>query len=115
LESQNSAYRLGSSDYSSAKRVMVKKKWTLKEPPDKNSVLALADSLNISTVLAELLISRGVSNFFEAKKYFRPNLDLIHDPYLMSDMEKAASRVIDAITNNEKICVWGDYDVDGTC
>jgi single-stranded-DNA-specific exonuclease len=94
---------------------MVKKKWTLKDPPDKNSVLALADSLNISTVLAELLILRDVKNFFEAKKYFRPNLDSIHDPYLMHDMEKAATRVIDAITNNEKIIVYGDYDVDGTC
>ncbi|MCW8850827.1 MAG: single-stranded-DNA-specific exonuclease RecJ [Melioribacteraceae bacterium] len=94
---------------------MVKKKWTLKDPPDKNSVLALADSLNISSILAELLIQRGVTNFFEAKKYFRPSLDSIHDPYLMHDMEKAAARVIDAITNNEKICVYGDYDVDGTC
>ena len=84
---------------------MVKKKWTLKDPPDKSSVLALADSLNISTVLAELLIQRDVDNFFEAKKYFRPNLEDVHDPYLMSDMEKAASRVIDAITNNERICV----------
>ena len=94
---------------------MVQKKWTLKDPPEKSSVLALADSLNISTILAELLIGRGVTNFFEAKKYFRPNLDSIHDPYLMHDMEKAAARVIDAITNNEKICVYGDYDVDGTC
>jgi single-stranded-DNA-specific exonuclease len=94
---------------------MVKKKWTLKDPPDKSSVLALADSLNISNVLAELLIQRNVTNFFEAKKYFRPDLEDIHDPYLMSDMEKAATRVIDAITNNEKICVYGDYDVDGTC
>lgn len=94
---------------------MVKKKWTLKDPPDKSSVLALADSLNISNVLAELLIQRNVNNFFEAKKYFRPDLEDIHDPYLMSDMEKAATRVIDAITNNEKICVYGDYDVDGTC
>ena len=94
---------------------MVKKKWTLKDPPEKNSVLALADSLNISTILAELLIQRGITNFFEAKKYFRPSLESIHDPYLMHDMEKAAARVIDAITNNEKICVYGDYDVDGTC
>ena len=94
---------------------MVKKKWTLKDPPDKSSVLALADSLNISTILAELLIQRDVTNFFEAKKYFRPSLESIHDPYLMHDMEKAATRVIDAITNNEKICVYGDYDVDGTC
>ncbi len=94
---------------------MLKKKWTFKEPADKSSVLALSDSLNVSAVLAELLIQRGVTNFFEAKKYFRPDIEEIHDPYLMDDMEKAATRVIDAITNNEKICVYGDYDVDGTC
>ncbi len=94
---------------------MLKKKWTLKEPAEKSSVLALSDSLNISAVLAELLIQRGVTNFFEAKKYFRPDIDEIHDPYLMDDMEKAATRVIDAITNNERICIYGDYDVDGTC
>jgi single-stranded-DNA-specific exonuclease len=94
---------------------MVKKKWTLKDPPENNGVLALADSLNISVILAELLVQRGITNFFEAKNYFRPSLDSVHDPYLMSDMEKAAARVIDAITNNEKICVYGDYDVDGTC
>ncbi len=94
---------------------MIKKKWTLKDTPDKNNVLALADSLNISAVLASLLIQRGVTNFFEAKAYFRPNLETIHDPYLMSDMAKASNRVIDAITNNEKICVYVDYDVDGTC
>ncbi|MBK7104751.1 MAG: single-stranded-DNA-specific exonuclease RecJ [Ignavibacteriae bacterium] len=94
---------------------MMKKKWTLKDPPEKSKMLALADSLNISTVLANLLIHRGVTNFFEAKSYFRPDLDSIHDPYLMNDMEKAANRVISALTNNEKICVYGDYDVDGTC
>ncbi|MBI1933065.1 MAG: single-stranded-DNA-specific exonuclease RecJ [Ignavibacteriales bacterium] len=94
---------------------MMKKKWTLKDPPEKSKILALADSLNISTILANLLIQRGVTNFFEAKVYFRPDLDTIHDPYLMSDMEKAANRVISALTNNERICVYGDYDVDGTC
>ncbi|MBK8944698.1 MAG: single-stranded-DNA-specific exonuclease RecJ [Ignavibacteriae bacterium] len=94
---------------------MMKKKWTLKDPPEKSKILALADSLNISTVLANLLIQRGITNFFEAKAYFRPDLDSIHDPYLMNDMEKAANRVINALTNNEKICVYGDYDVDGTC
>lgn len=94
---------------------MQKKKWTIKDPPEKNEVLALADSLNISTILAELLIHRNVTNFFEAKKYFRPNLESVHDPYLMDGMELAVARVIDAITTNEKICVYGDYDVDGTC
>lgn len=94
---------------------MQNKRWTLHEASDKNAVLALADSLNISAVLAELLIQRNITNFFEAKNFFRPELDNLHDPYLMEDMEKASIRVIKAITNNEKIVVYGDYDVDGTC
>ncbi len=94
---------------------MIQKRWTLQEPAEQKSVLALADSLNISNVLADLLIKRGVTNFFEAKKYFRPSLESLHDPFLMNDMEKASTRVIQAVTNNEKICVYGDYDVDGTC
>lgn len=94
---------------------MLKKRWKIRESSEKKSVLALADSLNISNVLAELLLNRGVTNFFEAKSYFRPDIEALYDPYLMDGMEKAALRVIEAVTNNEKICVYGDYDVDGTC
>jgi len=96
-------------------RKMIEKRWTLKEQPDKKQVLALADSLNISPILASLLIQRNVTNFFEAKKYFRPSLENLYDPFLMDDMAKASKRVIKAITENQKICVYGDYDVDGTC
>lgn len=94
---------------------MIKKRWKLKEPFEKQSVLALADSLNISNVLAEILLRRNVSTFFEAKSFFRPDIESLHDPYLMDGMEKACTRVISAITSNEKICIYGDYDVDGTC
>jgi single-stranded-DNA-specific exonuclease len=94
---------------------MQTKRWKLKEPADEKSVLALADSLNVSNVLASLLIHRGVSNFFEAKAFFRPALDTLHDPFLMDGMHEATQRVIKALTGNEKICVYGDYDVDGTC
>ena len=94
---------------------MIKKRWKVREVPDEKSVLALADSLNISHALASLLIQRNITNFFEAKSFFRPSLDSIYDPYLMNGMTEASHRVIDAITNNEKICVYGDYDVDGTC
>lgn len=94
---------------------MQKKYWKLKEPANEKEVLALADSLNISSVLASILIHRGVTNFFEAKTYFRPSLESLHDPFLMDGMHDAALRVIKALTNNEKICVYGDYDVDGTC
>lgn len=94
---------------------MQKKRWKLKETPNEKLVLALADSLNISNALANLLIQRGITNFFEAKLYFRPSLDSLYDPFLMDGMYHASDRVIKAITNNEKICVYGDYDVDGTC
>ena len=94
---------------------MLKKLWKLKEQEDEKSVLSLADSLNISNVLANLLIQRRVTNFFEAKAYFRPTLETLYDPFLMNGMHEATQRVIHALTSNEKICVYGDYDVDGTC
>ena len=94
---------------------MLQKRWNFKESPDEKSVLALADSLNISSVLAYLLIQRGINNFYEAKAYFRPSIESLYDPYLMDGMKEGALRVIDAVTNNQKICVYGDYDVDGTC
>jgi single-stranded-DNA-specific exonuclease len=94
---------------------MTKKRWKIREIPDEQTVLALADSLNISHALVALLIQRGISNFFEAKTFFRPSLDSVYDPFLMNGMADASHRVIEAVTSNEKICVYGDYDVDGTC
>lgn len=94
---------------------MENKRWKLKEFPDEKLVLSLADSLNISNSLALLLIQRGVTNFQEAKLFFRPSLESLYDPFLMDGMHKASSRVIKAITDNQKICIYGDYDVDGTC
>ncbi len=94
---------------------MQNKRWNLKEAPEEKSILTLADSLNISNILAILLIQRGITNFYEAKNYFRPSLETLHDPFLMNGMQEATQRVIYALTHNEKICVYGDYDVDGTC
>lgn len=94
---------------------MLKKRWKILNNIDEKAALALADTLNISAILAKLLIQRNVTNFFEAKKFFRPELDMLYDPYLMDGMETAAKRVIDAVTKQQKICVFGDYDVDGTC
>ncbi len=111
---QNSAYSLElSTDFKI--RNMQKKRWKILESPDEKAILALADSLTISSVLAKLLIQRNITTFFEAKTFFRPSIEDIHDPYLMDGMEKAALRVIESVTNNERICVYGDYDVDGTC
>jgi single-stranded-DNA-specific exonuclease len=72
---------------------MLKKRWKLREIPDEQSVLALADSLNISHALAALLIQRGITNFFEAKTFFRPSLDSVYDPFLMNGMADASHRV----------------------
>jgi len=111
---QNSAYIHGLSA-SFTKGAMQIKRWKVKAAPDEKSVLALADSLNISHALAGLLVQRGITNFFEAKTYFRPSLDSLFDPFLMNGMHEATQRLIRALTDNEKICVYGDYDVDGTC
>lgn len=75
---------------------------------------ALSASLGIGSVLAELLVQRGVNTFEEAKAFFRPSLDQLHDPFLMKDMDKAVQRITKAIAQKEKILVYGDYDVDGT-
>lgn len=94
---------------------MLKKRWTIREIEDTDSVKNLSDSLNISEVLAKLLVLRNIKNFSEAKAFFRPSLDSLHNPFLMNGMEEATSRVIQALTENQLICIYGDYDVDGTC
>ncbi|MGA7837250.1 MAG: single-stranded-DNA-specific exonuclease RecJ [Ignavibacteriaceae bacterium] len=94
---------------------MLEKRWKIKEITDEFSVTSLADSLNIPEVLAKLLILRDIKNFAQSKFFFRPEIDSIHDPFLMNGMEEATTRVIQALTENQPICVYGDYDVDGTC
>ena len=94
---------------------MTNKRWKIREVDDDYSVKSLADSLNISDVLARLLIQREVKTFAQAKYFFRPSLDSLHDPFLMNGMEIATLRVIKALTENQMIMVYGDYDVDGTC
>jgi len=94
---------------------MQTKSWKVKETADDKSVLTLSDSLSVTSVIANLLLQRGITNFFEAKSFFRPSLESLHDPFLMNGMHEATQRVIQALTTNEKICVYGDYDVDGTC
>jgi len=89
-------------------------RWTLKPKPNPETVKSLADSLQIDVPIASLLVQRGIENFEDAKSFFRPSLDHLHDPYLMKDMDKAVVRIQQAIANNENILVYGDYDVDGT-
>ena len=92
----------------------MKKKWVIKDRADKELVTDLSKELNIHPILANLLIQRGHNTFEKAKEFFRPSMSLLHDPFLMKDMEKAIYRIDKAITNGEKIMVFGDYDVDGT-
>ena len=92
----------------------VEKIWKLREGADADNVRQLSSELGVDPVLAELLVQRGVRTFEQARSFFRPNLDDLHDPFLMTDMEKAVSRVHDAVVSGEKILVYGDYDVDGT-
>lgn len=89
-------------------------RWSLKKNLDTKTVQHLIDTLNVSPLIATLLAQRGISTYNEAKKFFRPSLNDLYDPYLMKDMDKAVMRIEKAIAANERILVFGDYDVDGT-
>ncbi len=89
-------------------------RWTLKPKPNPTKVNHLKEVLNVNDAIATLLVQRGIETFKQAKSFFRPRLEDLHDPYLMKDMDKAVARIETAIANNENILVYGDYDVDGT-
>jgi len=89
-------------------------RWTLKPKPSEDKIKHLAQALNVEDFVATLLIQRGIETFEDAKNFFRPSLEHLHDPFLMKDMDKAVARIELAIENQENILVFGDYDVDGT-
>lgn len=89
-------------------------KWILKEQADPEVVERLSAEVGIDRVLANLLVHRGVRTFDQARAFFRPSLDDLHDPFLMKDMDVAVERLHKAVSTGEKILVYGDYDVDGT-
>lgn len=93
---------------------MTNKRWLLKPQPEKNTVNELSKALVIDKTLATMLVQRGITDFDEAKMFFRPQLEHLHDPFLMADMHKAVERLEDAFESGEKIMIYGDYDVDGT-
>lgn len=94
---------------------MLEKCWNTKEVTDTFAVETLADSLNISETLARLLVLRDVKTFSDARHFFRPSIDDLYDPFLMNGMETATQRLLEALTENQLITIYGDYDVDGTC
>ena len=89
-------------------------RWTIKSKPEKTKVQALQNALQVDETVATLLVQRGIETYEQAKTFFRPTLNDLHNPYLMKDMDKAVIRIEKAIANNENILVFGDYDVDGT-
>jgi single-stranded-DNA-specific exonuclease len=89
-------------------------RWTLQSKPEKQKVKALQDALQINEIIATLLVQRGIETYDQARQFFRPSLDDLHDPYLMKDMDKAVERIEKAIITAENILIFGDYDVDGT-
>lgn len=92
----------------------MQKRWLFEEDYDEGAVNLLQEEVKVSQTIARLLSQRGVSTFEEARSFFRPSLDQMHDPFLMADMDKAVNRLTEAIGSEQKILIYGDYDVDGT-
>ena len=88
--------------------------WKQKPKTSQPAIDQLSKEINVNLTLANMLINRGVESFEQAKSYFRPSLTSLHDPFLMKDMTEAVDRIQAAIAKDEKIMVYGDYDVDGT-
>ena len=88
--------------------------WVIKENVDNEFVSTLSKELNISPILSSMLIKRDIKTFDQAKTFFRPNFEMLHDPFLMKDMSIAAERIQKAVEKKESIMIFGDYDVDGT-
>jgi single-stranded-DNA-specific exonuclease len=90
------------------------KRWQYKPLPSADDISALSKAINVNDYLCAVLLQRGIVGFDDARRFFRPSLEELHDPFLMTDMEKAVTRIKAAIDSGEKILVYGDYDVDGT-
>ena len=88
--------------------------WVINDNVDKESVEKLSGELNISPILSSMLVKREIKTFDQAKSFFRPNYNMLHDPFLMKDMTIAVERIQKAILVKESIMIFGDYDVDGT-
>ena len=93
---------------------MKEKRWKLRQDYEIEDVERLARELGVDRVIATLLVERGVRTFDEARRFFRPSLEHLHDPFEMKDMDKAVERIEKALRAKERIMVYGDYDVDGT-
>ena len=88
--------------------------WKKRKNLNSEKISRLSKTLNIPNVISSLLIQRGIEDFESAKHFFRPDWSQLHDPFLMKDMSNAVERIKLAINNNERVMIFGDYDVDGT-
>lgn len=89
-------------------------RWEVLNNHDSRTINEYADQLNSSPVLARILLNRGIENIETARRFLKPELSHLHDPFLLAGMQDAVERIAAAITNKEKILIYGDYDVDGT-
>ena len=89
-------------------------RWNLLPKPNLETVTHLSKALGIDPLLSSLLVQRGITTYAQAKRFFRPSLEELHDPFLMQDMDLAVERIQRAIAAQEAILIYGDYDVDGT-
>ena len=92
----------------------MQKRWQYKRIPSYEQIEKISNEININPYLAAILAQRGITGYNEARDFFRPSLYNLHDPFFMKDMHEAVDRLKTAITQKEKILVYGDYDVDGT-
>lgn len=93
---------------------IMKKRWVINTPPETNKIQELAHKINCNPIIANLLLQRGINSPEVAQAFFYPSLNMLHDPFLMQDMDKAVDRLDKAIAREEKVMIYGDYDVDGT-
>ncbi len=89
-------------------------RWRINEKADPSAVEILSKEINVNQTLSNMLVNRGITDFQEAKEFFRPDIEKLHNPFLMKDMDKAVERLSQALDRGEKILIYGDYDVDGT-
>src|SRR5690554_5308918 len=92
----------------------MKNQWVMKPAPELNTLELLMKEVRLSVPIATILAQRGINTYEKAKAFFRPEKSHLHNPFLMKDMDKAVDRILHAIESNQKIMVYGDYDVDGT-
>ena len=90
-------------------------RWTLHRIENQALLEKLSKDINIPIAIAKVLLNRNIDTYEKAKEFFRPQVSHLHNPFLMLDMHLAVERSLRAIENNEKIMIYGDYDVDGTC